>query len=122
MSDRAPEFPAPFGAGGRHVRTNDCRIEHLDQMRRRTHAGERIKEGLEHACLAQAVEPLPDAVPVAEPFRQGAPSHVFDGEEMKRFQKSAIILALASTTGKAGPKHRERMRPVFLVHPRRHGF
>lgn len=63
VSDRAPEFPAPVGAGGRHVRANDGGIEHLDQMRRRTHGSERIKEGLEHAPLAQAVEPFPDAVP-----------------------------------------------------------
>ena len=41
---------------------------------------------------------------------------------MKRFEEPAIILALASTTGKAGPKHRERMSPVFFVHPCRHGF
>jgi hypothetical protein len=41
---------------------------------------------------------------------------------MKRFEEPAIILALAPATWKAGSKHRERMRPVFLVHSRRHGF
>ena len=41
---------------------------------------------------------------------------------MKRFEEAAIVLAFASATRKAGPKHRERMRPVFLVHPCRHGF
>ena len=41
---------------------------------------------------------------------------------MKCFEEAAIVFAFASATRKAGPKHRERMRPVFLVHPRRHGF
>ena len=41
---------------------------------------------------------------------------------MKRFEEAAIVVGLASATRNAGPKHRERMRPVFLVHPRRHGF
>jgi hypothetical protein len=41
---------------------------------------------------------------------------------MKRFEEPTIIFGLASATRKAGSKHRERMRPVFLVHPRRHGF
>lgn len=103
------------------MRTHDGGIEHLDQMRRRTHGGERVKERLEHAGLAQPVEALPDAISVAEPFRQGAPSHVLDREEMKRFEKPPVVLALAAATGKASSKHRERMRPVFLVHPRRHG-
>ena len=94
------------------MRAHDGGIEHLNEMRGRTHRGGRIEEGLEHTCLAQAVEPFPDAVPLAEPVRQGAPSHVFDGEEMKRFKEPAIILALSSASGKAGPKHRERMRPM----------
>ena len=41
---------------------------------------------------------------------------------MKCLEEAAIVFAFASATRKAGPKHRERMRPVFLVHPRRHGF
>ena len=41
---------------------------------------------------------------------------------MKCFEEAAIVFAFASATRKAGPKHRERMRPVFLVHPCRHGF
>ena len=41
---------------------------------------------------------------------------------MKCLEEAAIVFAFASATRKAGPKHRERMRPVFLVHPCRHGF
>jgi len=41
---------------------------------------------------------------------------------MKCFEEAAIVFAFASATRKAGPKHRERMRPVFLIHPCRHGF
>src|SRR3954469_2066319 len=104
------------------MRTHDGGVEHLDQMRRRAHRGECIEKGLEHAGLAQPIEALPDAVPVAEPFRQRPPSHILDGEEMKRLEEPAIILALASAARKARPKYRQRMRPVFLVHPRRHGF
>ncbi|WP_457798160.1 hypothetical protein [Methylocystis sp. S23] len=53
------------------------------------------------------------------PNRSGGapPSNVFDRKEMKRFEEPAIVFGLASATRKAGPKHRERMRPVFLVHP-----
>ena len=38
---------------------HDGGVEHLDQMRRRTHAGKRIEEGLEDARLAEPVEALP---------------------------------------------------------------
>ncbi len=91
-------------------------------MRRRTHGGERVEEGLKSPALLQAVEAFPDAVPASEPLRQRAPPYVFEREEMKCFEEAAIVFAFASATRKAGPKHRERMRLVFLVHPCRHGF
>lgn len=69
--------------------------------------------------LAQAVEPLPDAVPGAEFLRQGAPAHVLDREEMQRLQKPSIILGLAAPSGQAGAKHRQRVRPVLFAHLRR---
>ena len=34
---------------------------------------------------------------------------------MKCFEEAAIVFAFASATRKAGPKHRKRMRPVFLI-------
>ena len=64
-------------------------------MRRTAHGGERIEESLEHAGLAQAIEALPYVVPVTEAFRQRAPSHIFDREEMKSFEKPAVVLGLA---------------------------
>jgi hypothetical protein len=41
---------------------------------------------------------------------------------MKGFEEPAIVFGLASATRQAGPKHRQRMRPIILVHSRRHGF
>src|ERR1700756_105103 len=75
------------------MRAHDGRIEHLNEMRRRTHGCERVEEGLEHASLAQAIEALPHAVPMAEAFRQGAPANVLDGEEMQRLEEAAIVLS-----------------------------
>lgn len=57
---------------------------------------------------------------MAEPFGERAPAHVFDGEEMQRFEKEAIVRALASAARQTGAKHRQRMRPIFIVHLRRH--
>ena len=50
----------PSCACRRDRRANDCGVEHLDQMRRAAHGGERVKEGLEHSRLAQSPEALPD--------------------------------------------------------------
>src|ERR1700722_18045336 len=60
----------------------------LDQMRGRTHRGERVEEGFENASLAQPVEALPYAVPRTETFRQSPAPDVFDGEEMKPFEEA----------------------------------
>ena len=100
---------------------NDRRIEHLNEMRRSAHGGERIEEGFEHAGFAQAVEALPDAVPMAEALRQSAPSHVLDREEMQRFEEQPVILGFAPASRQAGAKHQKSMRPIFLIHFRRHG-
>ena len=99
---------------------HDGRVEHLDEMRGRTHGGERIKEGFKNAGLAQPVEALPNAVPSTEALRQSPPANILDREEMKGFEKAPIVLGFPSTPGKAGPKHHKRMRPIFLVHPCRH--
>jgi hypothetical protein len=84
-------------------------------MRRGAHRGERIEERLEHAGLAQAIEALPHAVPMPEAFRQSAPAHVLDGEEMQRFEEAAIVLGFPPTTPQAGAKHRKRVRPIVLI-------
>ena len=89
-------------------------------MRRGAHRGERIEERLEHPGLAQAIEALPYAVPMAETLRQSAPANVLDGEEMKRLEEAAIVLGLSSAPGKAGAEHRKRVRPIVLIHLRRH--
>src|SRR6185437_7090580 len=89
-------------------------------MRRRTHGCERVEERLEHASLAQAIEALPYAVPMAEAFRQSAPANVLDGEEMQRLEEAAIVLGLPSAPRQAGAKHRKRVRPIVLIHLCRH--
>src|SRR6516165_7381903 len=102
------------------MRAHDGRIEHLNEMRRGAHRRERIEKRLEDAGLAQPVEPLPHAVPMAEALRQSAPSNVLDGEKMQRLEEAAIVLGFPTTTRLAGAKHRQRVRPILLIHLRRH--
>src|ERR1700674_3776394 len=56
----------PFCPGRRHMSAHAGEVEHLKDMRRRTHRCERIEEGLEDAGLAQAIEAFPHAVPRTE--------------------------------------------------------
>ena len=102
------------------MRAHDGGVEHLKEMRGGTHRRERVEEGLEDAGLAQPLEALPYAVPMTEALRQRAPANVLDGEEMKRLEKAAVVLGFPSTPGKASPEHRERVRPIVLIHLRRH--
>jgi hypothetical protein len=102
------------------MRAHDRRVEHLDQVRGRTHRGKRVKEGFEDPSLAQSVEAFPHAVPGTKAFRQGAPSNVLDREEMERLKEAPVIAALPSSPGKAGAKHRQGVRPIFLIHLCRH--
>jgi hypothetical protein len=90
------------------------------QVRGRTHRGKRVEEGFEDASLAQSVEAFPYAVPGTKAFRQGAPSNVLDREEIERLKEAPVIVALPSSPGKAGAKHRQRVRPIFLIHLCRH--
>ena len=99
---------------------HDGGVEHLKEMRRRTHGRERVEEGLEDASLAQTIEALPHAVPRTEALRQRAPANVLDGEEMKRLEEAAIVLGFPAATGQAGPEHRKRVRPIVLIHLCRH--
>src|ERR1700729_621138 len=93
---RALALLAPFCSGRRHMRAHDGGVEHLKDMRRRTHGRERVEEGLEDAGLAQAVEASPHAVPRTKALRQGAPANVLDGEEMKRLEETAVVRGLPS--------------------------
>jgi hypothetical protein len=45
---------------------HDGRIDHLDEVRRRTHRCERVEAGFEDTRFAQSVEALPYAVPMTE--------------------------------------------------------
>ena len=99
---------------------HDGGVEHLKDMRRRTHGRERVEEGLEDAGLAQAVEALPYAVPRTEALRQSAPANVLDGEEMKRLEETAVVLGFPSAPGQASPEHHKRVRPIVLIHLCRH--
>jgi hypothetical protein len=82
------------------MRAHDRRVEHLDQVRGRTHRGKRVEEGFEDASLAQSVEAFPHAVPRTKAFRQGAPSNVLDREEMERLKEAPVIVGLSSTPGR----------------------
>ena len=97
------------------MRAHDRRVEHLDEMRGRTHRGERVKEGFENA-----VEAFPHAVPRTEAIWQGASPNVLDCEEMERFKEAPVILGLPSPSREAGAKHRKRVRPIVLIHLCRH--
>ena len=99
---------------------HDGRVEHLNEMRCGAHRRERIEEGLEDACLAQAIEALPHTVPMTEALRQRAPANVLDGKEMKRLEEAAVVLGLPSAPRQASAKHRKRVRPIVLIHLRRH--
>ena len=96
------------------------RVEHLNEMRCRTHGCERVEERLEDASLAQAIEALPYAVPRTETLRQSAPANVLDSEEMQRFEEAAVVLGFPAATGQTGPEHRKRVRPIVLIHLCRH--
>ena len=102
------------------MRAHDGGVEHLKEMRRGAHGGERIEEGLEDASLAQAIEALPHAVPGTEALWQRPPANVLDGEEMKRLEEAAIVFGLPPAPRQAGAEHRERVRPIVLIHLCRH--
>ena len=55
-------------------------------------------------------------------FRQGAPSNILDREEMERLEEAPVILGLPSPSRKACAKHRKRVRPILIVHLRRHAL
>jgi hypothetical protein len=93
-------------------------IEHLHQMCRRTERGQMIEEHLKHAGFAQPVEPLPDAVPFAEAFRQRPPGDVVDREIMQRFQKQPVVPTLGAAPRQRGPKYGNCCFPILLRHPR----
>jgi hypothetical protein len=41
---------------------------------------------------------------------------------MERLEEAPVILGLPSTSRKAGAKHRKRVRPILIVHLRRHAL
>jgi hypothetical protein len=122
LNTRALALFAPFYTGGGDVSAYDRRVEHLDEMGGSAPGCEHVEERLEHAGFAQAIEPLPYAVPMTKPLRQSAPSHILDREKMQQLQEQSVVLGFASSTRKAGSKHGEHVRPVLFIHPRRHDF
>ena len=73
MSGRAPDFPAPFCAGGRDMRADHGAVEHLHDVPGLAGLGQKLEECLEYTRATEPPEPLPDAVPVTELGRQGPP-------------------------------------------------
>jgi hypothetical protein len=74
-------FLAAFGARSGDVRTNHGTVEHLDQTGGFAGLGQKLEERLEDAGLAEAPEPLSDAVPGPERRRRCAPGQIIDGEK-----------------------------------------
>src|ERR1700730_2172664 len=125
ISPEASDFAWIFVVKPPRERPSACRscpplLRRPTHARGRTHRGKRVEEGFEDASLAQSVEAFPYAVPGTKAFRQGAPSNVLDREEMERLKEAPAITALPSSPGKAGAKHRQRVRPIFLIHLCRH--
>ena len=56
----------------RDMRMDHGTIEHQHQVCRAIQLSQRGEVIMEHTCLAEPVEPLPDQVPVTEPFWQPA--------------------------------------------------
>ena len=73
-------------------------IEHLDQMGGAAQRGQGFEKQLEHAGLAQAPEPFPDAVPRAELSRQRPPGDVVHGEIVQRFEELAVVASLVAAS------------------------
>src|SRR5208282_1380952 len=61
-----------------------------------------VEEHLEDGCLAQPLEPLPQAVPFAKRF--GSARQVM----MQRFQKQPIVTALGAASRQRRAEHRNR--------------
>lgn len=80
-------------------------IEHLDQMGRCAHLGQRVEEGFEHTGLAQPVKAPPHRVPMAEAFRQCTPAHILHREKVHRFQKQSVVRGFAAAPWQAGPEN-----------------
>src|SRR5690606_22593967 len=79
-----------------------------------------IEEGLEHACLAQPVEALPHAVPLAEPLRQRPPGDVVAGKVVQCFEKKPIVATLVAAPRQGSSKHLQCHRPIRFRHHRGH--
>src|ERR1700722_14989965 len=90
-------------------------------MCRGAHGRARVEEAFDDACLAQAIEALPHAVPGTEALRQGAPANVLDGEEMERPEGAPGPPGPPSPSREAGAKHRKPMPPIVFIHLCRHG-
>ena len=102
------------------MRADHRAVEHLHQVRRAAEPRQHGEEILEHACLAEPVEPLPHAVPVAVTLGQRAPGDVVDREIMQRFEEHAVVPSLRAAGRQAGPEHLHRESPIRLGHLRGH--
>src|SRR5579862_7950862 len=118
---RAPDFAAPFCAGGRDMSPNNGAVEHLNQMSGLAGLRQDLKKRLENARSAEPPEPLPDAVPVSEFPRQRSPCDVVDREIMQGFQKPAVVVARFTAARLHSVEHLQNDRPVLLRHSRQHG-
>jgi hypothetical protein len=100
---------------------HDGGIKHLHQVSGLAQRRQGLKERLEHARPAQAPEPLPDRVPVAETLRQGPPGDVVNRKVMQPLKEAAVIAAFGTPPGARGGKHPQHCCPVFLRHSCQHG-
>jgi hypothetical protein len=103
------------------MRAHDRRVEHLDEMRGRTHRGERVE-----ASVSKKASKTPALLNRSKRFHtllhgpkrsgKGAPPNILDREEVERFEETAIVAGLPPASWKAGAKHCARVRPILLAH------
>jgi hypothetical protein len=96
VSDRVPDYFAPFCARCRDMGTHHSGVEHLNEMRGLAHCRERIEEGFECTSPAQSPEPLPHAVPMPELGRKRTPSDVVNHEIVQGFEKRSVVPPLVA--------------------------
>jgi len=95
-------------------------IEELYQMRCLAAFCEHLKESLEDTRPAEAPEPLPYAVPVAEFFGQCSPGNTVDREIVDSFQESAVVMPRLSPARLHRVEHYKCDQPISLRHSCQH--
>ena len=90
-------------------------VKDLHEVRRRAEVCKRLKGRPEHTAAAQLGDRFQTA-PVAVLRWKRSPSHVLDGEEMRRLKEAAIVEALIATPRETTTKYFDRDFPLGFGH------